>query len=97
MANLKKAMQGSGRLTVKRILLAGAILGVTVLITWAIVHYGEAFIAGGAYRQPNTASLAGVSPPSATEGFVFYGQPSALPEIRFTDGKIVTVGLDFDG
>ena len=98
MANLKKAMQGSGRLTVKRILLAGAILLVTILTTWAIVHYGEAFIAGGSYRQPNTASTAGAPPSSVTAGFVFYGQPSALPEIRFTDGEGRNLSLaDFRG
>ena len=86
MADLKKAKQGSNR-PVRRILLAGVILLVTILTVWAIVHYGEAFIAGGPYRQPNTASLAAAPLPSVTEGFVFYSQPSALPEIRFTDGE----------
>jgi thiol-disulfide isomerase/thioredoxin len=72
---------------VRRVLLAGAILAATILITWAIVHYGEAFISGGTYRQPNAGSTAGAPPSSATAGFVFYAQPSALPEVRFTDGE----------
>src|ERR1700687_1439394 len=87
MADPETAKQESGRLIVRQALLVGAIIVVTILITWAIVHYGEAFIAGGFYRQPNVASTAGAPPSSATAGFVFYGQPSALPEIRFTDGE----------
>jgi len=53
---------------------------------WAVFHYGGAFITGSSYRQPNGGSTAGAPPSSATAGFVFYAQPSVLPEIAFTDG-----------
>src|SRR5260370_8624023 len=71
---------------VRRGLLAGGILAATILIPWAIVHYGEAFIAGSTYRQPNAASTVGAPPSSPTAGFFFFPPPSALPQVRFTDG-----------
>ena len=92
-------MEKSIRLFMRRALLVVAALDVAILAIWAVFHYGEAFIAGSSNRQPSVASTAGAgTSSSATVGFVFYGQPSALPEIRFTDGEGRNLSLaDFRG
>ena len=83
----------------KRFLLAGATIAVAVLAAWAVFHYGQTFIADGIYREPAATSTASEdTTSSAAAGFVFYAQPSTLPQIRFTDGEGRDLSLaDFRG
>ena len=79
-------------------LLVVAVLDLAILAIWAVYHYGEAFIVGSSHQRPGVASTAEAPPPSATAGFVFYAQPSVLPEIRFMDGEGRNLSLaDFRG